>query len=203
MNVFVLCVGRSGSLSFANACKHFSNYTAGHESRSTIIGADRFDFPPSHIEVDNHLGLQLGHLEERYGDCAHYVHLTRDRERVAGSFARLIDSPVSNVRSFATGVLMRPHLKGEEVLAASQDYVDTVNANIRAFLRYKTRTSFVDIDDSVESFIAFAKDIGAEGDIGAAIQVLRTPSNLKINPRYPHKGKGLVAFVTRIFTGTS
>ncbi|WP_147448260.1 hypothetical protein [Mesorhizobium sp. YM1C-6-2] len=196
MNVFVLCTGRSGSASFAKACKHFTNYSAAHESRSRVFGPGRFDYPPNHIEVDNHLAFQLGYLHQRYGNDACYVHLVRDRERVAKSFVRLIDSPVSNVRGFATGVLMRPELTDEELWAASLDYVDVVSANIKAFLRDKTRTHFVDIDDPVEAFLAFAEDIGAEGDLDAAVNTLTTPSNLKLNTAYAQK-KNLLQYIPK------
>ncbi|GGA66833.1 hypothetical protein GCM10011521_01190 [Arenimonas soli] len=33
MNVFVLCTGRCGSVSFARASAYLTNYTAGQESR--------------------------------------------------------------------------------------------------------------------------------------------------------------------------
>ena len=37
-HIFVLSPGRSGSKTFAEACKHLINYTSAHESRGGKIG---------------------------------------------------------------------------------------------------------------------------------------------------------------------
>ncbi len=188
MNVFVLCTGRSGSATFARACGHFSNYTSGHETRARIIGAaERLAFPGNHIEVDHHLNRQLGALEERYGDSATYVHLLRDREAVARSMARLIDGPYSSPRAFAASMLMRPHLQADDVLPVCLDYVDTVTANIRAFLRHKPRVHTIHMESPGEAFDAFAAAIGAEGDLDAARRELATAHNRKRDVAYARK----------------
>ena len=83
LNVFVLCTGRCGSVTFARACRFIDNYTAGHE---TAHGYN-LEYPDRHIEVDNRLSWFLGRLDERYPD-AYYVHLLRRREDVVQSFAR-------------------------------------------------------------------------------------------------------------------
>lgn len=46
MNVFVLCTGRCGSVTFVEACKHVTNYTSAHESRAGIAGPGRVQYPP-------------------------------------------------------------------------------------------------------------------------------------------------------------
>src|SRR5664279_6422416 len=89
MNVFVLTTGRAGSESFIAACKHLTNYTAGHESQVSRLGPDRIQYPDRHIEADNRLAWFLGRLEERYGDEAFYVHLVRDRAATAASLVRV------------------------------------------------------------------------------------------------------------------
>lgn len=181
MNVFVLCAGRSGSVTFAKACGHFTNYSSGHETRANIIGPEaRFSYPANHIEVDNHLSLQLGHLEQRYGDDAYYVHLTRDAAKTATSHARLFDTPASNVAHYSAGVLMRPMiLSDRERMAAAVDYVATVGANIGAFLRDKSKQIAINIDSPEEAFRRFATDISAIGDLDAALITLKRPSNQK------------------------
>ncbi len=185
MNVFVLCTGRSGSTTFAKACEHFTNYASGHETRTRIIGPEeRFAYPENHIEADNHLSMQLGHLQRRYGDAAFYVHLTRDRERVAASFERLIDSPYSNIRAFAAGVLLQPWLEPADVPAACLDYVDTVNANIEAFLAGKPLALRMDIDEPQPAFDQFMKRIAAEGDLEAARCAITERHNRKSNAYY-------------------
>ena len=51
MNVFVLCTGRCGSVTFIESAKHIANYSAGHESRTYEIGSARFAYPPDHVEA--------------------------------------------------------------------------------------------------------------------------------------------------------
>ena len=90
MNVFVLTTGRSGSVTFAEACRHITNYTAGHETRVGLVGDDRLAYPGDHIEVDDRLAWLLGRLEDAYGDAAFYVHLRRDEQR----YGRQPDAPL-------------------------------------------------------------------------------------------------------------
>ena len=81
MNVFVLCTGRCGSMTFAKACGHISNYTSAHESRKQLkpkAPRERFIYLDFHIEVDNRLAWFLGTLNEIYGTNAFYVHLKRE-----------------------------------------------------------------------------------------------------------------------------
>ena len=46
MNIFVLCTGRCGSVTFTKACQHITNYTCTHESRVSLLGEDRLNYPP-------------------------------------------------------------------------------------------------------------------------------------------------------------
>ncbi|MEW8461604.1 MAG: hypothetical protein AB2653_14955 [Candidatus Thiodiazotropha endolucinida] len=78
MNIFILNAGRCGSTTFVQACQHISNYSAAHESRSTLTGKQRLSYPDNHIEADNRLCWLLGRLEREYGNDAYYVHLTRN-----------------------------------------------------------------------------------------------------------------------------
>jgi hypothetical protein len=163
-HVFVLCTGRCGSVTFAKACKHFTNYTAGHET-NRHSGPARLDYPEGHIEVDNRLAWFLGGLEERYGDDACYVHLLRDEEQVAASYDRRWNHGTSLVRGFDEGICMHRE-PGPE---AARDLAATVNANIRAFLRNKPHVITGDIDDVRSWFPRFASAIGAAGDVDAAL----------------------------------
>jgi len=171
-HVFVLCTGRCGSVSFAKACGHFSNYTAGHET-NRHPGSARFVYPEAHIEVDNRLAWLLGGLDERYGDDAFYVHLMRNEEQVAASYDRRWHHQTSLMRAFDRGISMHR----ESVPEAARDLVATVNANIRAFLRHKTHVVSGDIDDVTSWFPAFATAIGAEGDLVAAVAEFRVRHN--------------------------
>jgi hypothetical protein len=70
MNVFVLSPGRCGSVTLAYACRHATNFRAGHETNCRLLGGQRFGYPPNFIEIDNRLSWMLGRLERAYGDKA-------------------------------------------------------------------------------------------------------------------------------------
>ena len=109
-NVFVLCTGRCGSVTVATACGHLTNFTAGHETRAARILENRFAYPPNHIESDNRLSWHLGGLGQRFDDKdVLYVHLKRDRDAVARSYAKRWDSKfrASMMRAFGHGIVMR------------------------------------------------------------------------------------------------
>ena len=165
MNVFVLCTGRCGSVTFSRACSHITNFTAGHESRSKLPGPDRVTYPRQHIEVDNRLSWFLGRLEQRYGDNARYVHLTRDRKQVGGSFNRRWHLRTSIMRAYAEQICM---VSPKDPLEICYDYVDTVTANINAFLRDKTHAMAFAMEDHADAFPAFWRWIGAEGNLDSA-----------------------------------
>ena len=84
MNIFVLCTGRSGSVSLYKICKHIENYTSDHESRKSLD----FSYNENHIEIDNRLCWFLGRLDQTYGDNAIYVHLKRDKNKIAESYSK-------------------------------------------------------------------------------------------------------------------
>lgn len=165
MNVFVLCTGRCGSTTFHRACEHIENYTAGHETRKLLIGRERFEYPTRHIEVDNRLSWLLGRLNQRYGDSAYYLHLTRDETDTADSFNRRWSGTHSIIRAYAEGILS----SRDRNAAICIDYCRTVNANIRAFLQSKSRVMEFRLEEASRHFPAFWRAIGAEGDLSAAL----------------------------------
>ncbi len=170
MNVFVLTTGRSGSLTFAEACRHITNYTSGHETRVGLIGADRLAYPDRHIEVDDRLAWLLGRLEEAYGDRAFYVHLVRDDRAAASSRARRWNKPL--MRAYRNGILwdVSPDVSRMEL---ALDLNHTVSRNIELFLRDKSQVMRIDIDTATQTFPELWSRIGAEGDLGAALAELR------------------------------
>lgn len=166
MRVFVLCTGRCGSTTFTYACKHMTNFTAGHETRAKFIGSERLEYPDDHIEIDNRLSWLLGRLESAYGDDAYYVHLQRDRREVAESYARRMSNPASIGAAYKTSILMDgPH----EDLDVCLDVTETMVANIEHFLRDKTYVMEVSLENIEEDFARFWDWIGAEGDKAAAL----------------------------------
>ena len=138
-NVFVLGTGRCGTMTFSAACAHFDNFSASHESRTSLLGADRFDYPDDHIEVDNRLSWFLGELDRRFDDDeTFYVHLTRSSDEVVDSYARRWDAGFrSNIgRAFGYGIVIRANeWPPEDVESVLRFYVDTVTSNVDAFLR--------------------------------------------------------------------
>jgi len=166
MNIFVLCTGRCGSTTFARACAHMTNYTVGHETRSGLIRDDRLAYPPEHIEVDNRLAWFLGRLDRAYGDTAHYVHLTRNREATGQSFRRRYDSGI--LYGYRSSVLMGlADTATPDVVCA--DYVDTVTENIHLFLLGRSRVSKVEVETARVGFEGFWQAIGARGSLAAAL----------------------------------
>ena len=168
MNVFVLGTGRCGTMTFVRACEHLDNYTSGHESRARLLGGERFDYPDDHIEADNRLSWFLGELGRRHPEAL-YVHLLRDPEAVTASFLRRWDSTfrASIIRAFAHGVLTAT-ADWDDPEAVCRFYVDTVTANIEAFLATKQAMT-LHLEEARQQFPAFLERIGAQGDLTAAV----------------------------------
>jgi len=177
MNVFVLTTGRTGSLSFERACEHINNYTAAHESRSQLTGDARLNFPDNHIEIDNRLSWFLGQLDQAYGDNAIYVHLKRDENAVAKSYARRWNRETSIVRAYAYGVLklQEHHIKNPE--AVCLDFVKTTNANIESFLKDKSKSMTFDLEHLETDFEKFWQLIDAQGDFNQALEAFKSGHN--------------------------
>ncbi len=166
MNVFILNTGRCGSTTFIHACRHIGNYSAGHESRARMIGAARLAYPERHIEADNRLAWCLGRLDAAYGDRAYYVHLSREREKVAASFARRREFGI--MKAYREGILLEGE-PGQSAHALALDYLDTVEANIALFLKDKKNRMDFRLEHAKEDFRAFWHWIGAEGDLDRAL----------------------------------
>ncbi len=189
MNVFVLCTGRCGSTTFIEACRHMTNYTAAHESRRPAAsggvrgGYSELLYPKRHVEADNRLSWFLGTLDETYGRDAFYVHLLRDREEVARSFLSRWENRSANIIfPFAWGILTHPRSRVEALserqrLEIGRQYWDTVNANIRQFLRDKALKMTMRLEEIKSPFEQFWHRIGAEGDLAAALDVWNTRHN--------------------------
>ena len=166
VNVFVLSTGRSGTHSFAAACGHMTDYTAGHETRISLVGDERLAYPPDHIEADNRLTWLLGRLEDRFGDDAWYVHLTRDDTATAQSFVARYRKGI--MHAYRTAIINKPSADIEP-LEMALDYVHTVNRNVAAFLTGKSHVMEVRLDHAKDDFRVFWTWIGAEGDLDAAL----------------------------------
>jgi hypothetical protein len=167
-NIFVLCTGRCGSMTLARACAHLTNRSSAHESRTHLLGADRLAYPPRHIEIDNRLSWLLGRLDRTWGDRAAYVHLTRDADEVARSYAARAHQGI--LKAYRNDIIARSRFKNRkaQVIDFARDYVDTVTDNITHFLRDKTHVLPMTLETLAEDFETFIGWSGAEGDLAAA-----------------------------------
>lgn len=169
MNVFVLCTGRCGSVTFAKACLHLTNFSTGHESRCRIIGEGRLQYPDEHIEIDNRLAWFLGSLDKRYGPRAFYVHLLRDPEAVAQSYAKRWPLQHSVVRAFGHGIVPCNGRPESDPIEMSRFMVSEVNANIEAFLKDKPNQMTIHLEAIRCQFPEFLNRINAAGDLEQAL----------------------------------
>lgn len=165
MNIFVLNAGRCGSTTFIKACSHITNYTALHESRVHLTGSERLAYPDNHIEADNRLSWLLGRLDREYGDNAFYVHLHREREASAESFAKRSDFGI--MQAYREGILLGGD--GQTPQEIAQDYLDTIESNIALFLKDKTQKMDFQLVNAKDDFSVFWERIGAKGDLDQAL----------------------------------
>lgn len=179
MNVFVLNSGRCGSMTFIAACRHITNFTAGHETRVQLLGTDRLAYPSNHIEADNRLSWLLGRLDAAYGDAAYYVHLTRARDKVAASFARRADFGI--MKAYSEGILLHDAGVVLSPVVIAEDYLATVESNIALFLRDKRQTMHFRLENAQEDFAVFWRWIGAQGDMAAALAEWSTRHNASVD----------------------
>jgi hypothetical protein len=143
-----------------------TNYSSGHETRVGLVGPDRLAYPEDHIETDDRLSWFLGRLDAAYAGDAFYVHLTRDDEATAASRVRRWNKPM--MRAYRNGILwdVDPDIDRLEV---ARDLNETVNANMRLFLRDRPLQMTIAIETARESFPEFWERIGAEGDLEGAL----------------------------------
>ena len=166
MNVFILSTGRCGSMTFSKASQHISNYSSGHETRLPLIGHERLAYPENHIESDNRLCWILGRLDYVYGDNAIYVHLTRNKQEVAESYARRHDFGI--MKAYREGILLGGDPSVSD-LDVALDYIETVESNIILFLNNKSRILNFKLESAKQDFKFFWDYIGAEGDYDSAV----------------------------------
>lgn len=179
-NVFVLCTGRCGSLTFSRAARHIRNFTTGHETRSFLTGPARFAFPKRHIEVDNRLAWTLGRLQNAFGDNAHYVHLIRDRDAVAASF--LARRKYGMIKAYREAHLLNINLRAPATpdLDVAMDMIDTITQNIHHYLADKTHVLTMRLETIDHDFATFWDWIGASGTPDAALAEWRTRHNATV-----------------------
>jgi len=167
MNIFVLSTGRCGSTTFIKACKHISNYSSGHESRIGCLGPERLAYPNNHIESDNRISWFLGRLDKIFGRDACYIHLMRDVTETAKSYSTRL-RPGMILPIYARGIHIKTPAK-MNALQVGLDYCETVNANIKMFLKDKPLKMDFRLSSATEDWQKFWQKIDAQGDFNAAI----------------------------------
>lgn len=181
MNVFILTTGRTGSMTLAKACSFIENYSSAHESRCAEIGEERLNYPENHIEIDNRLSFYLGSLDRKYGDNAFYVHLIRDEADVATSYNRRWHYKYHSImRAFANYIkyLNCDALTTKQLMDLSIEYVNITNDNILLFLRDKTKTCEIKMENFQEDFKHFWNRINANGTLELALNELTIRHNV-------------------------
>jgi len=192
MRIFILSTGRCGSTAIEKACQHIENYTSGHESLVRYFGENRFHYKDNHIESDNRLCWHLGQLQKLYGDTAFYVHLRRDRDKVAKSFMQRYFLG-SIVDSFCGAIKKSPPelMTKEERLQACYDYVDTVNDNIEHFMSDKKSKMVINLENITDDFTELWHRINAKGNLKSALNEFKIKHNpsakRKLHLRYRMK----------------
>lgn len=174
-NVFVLCTGRCGSVTFSKACAHIENFTTGHETLAEKLGPERVAYPARHIEVDNRLAWFLPRLGRAFPDAL-YVHLWRDEQAVAESYNRRWTSPVAMMPAYRNGILKLA--RGADALDVCLDMVRNVELAISEFLTDKASMDFP-LSEAKALFPELWRRIGAEGDLSLAVaewDILHNPS---------------------------
>ena len=175
MNVFVLCTGRTASVTFTSACRRITNFTTSHEQNSRKLFGERMVYPDNHIEIDNRLTWHLGELAEAWGDRARYVHLMRDHEAVATSFDSRWGQRGSMVQAYKDGILRLP--RAEPDIAYARDMIASQEANIREFLSHREHVMVFRVENWKQDWPAFWTWIGAEGDFRGARRRFRAQRN--------------------------
>ncbi len=166
MNIFILNTGRCGSTTFIKACQHMTNYTSSHESRAIYTGDSRLNFPLQHIEADNRLSWFLGRLDEKYADDAFYVHLKRNKPDVIESFKKRHQYGI--MKAYKEGILLGGS-DSQTADAIATDYIDTIEANIKLFLKDKTKIINFNLENAENDYKKFWNAISAEGNLSAAL----------------------------------
>lgn len=182
MNIFVLCTGRSGSVTFIKACSHIQNFSSSHESLSHAVGGQRMAYPANHIEADNRLSWLLGRLDEEFGDDAYYVHLHRDLLETARSFQARYDRGI--IQAYRSQILMGGEGRNQDLdsIDFCIDYCKTVDANIRLFLKDKTHKMDFALERAKSDFTRFWNWIEASGDLNAALAAWEVRHNSTSSP---------------------
>jgi hypothetical protein len=176
MRVFVTGTGRCGTVTFAKACRHISNYTAGHETKTGAVTDLRY--PDRHIEVAPHLVWVMPQLLDKYPN-AFWVHLRRDATACITSLSKR--QSLFKFAAFAHGFKLKPDANKPVILRqlAALHY-HNVNGAIEAFLEARRCPEFcmtIHIEGAAKLWPTFCKSIAAQDARAKALQTLKHKHN--------------------------
>lgn len=168
MQVFVTSVGRTGSVSFREACR-YTQYRTGHETKNGLL-----EYPDDFIEVSPHLRHCVAHLAAKYPE-AKWVHLKRAPEACIASLARLDRGAV--MRAYET--LHSSILPSTQLIDIAFRYywseIDVIEAQLeRVPADQRMELHLETISDAWPLFWAW---IGAEGDLDGSLASWRVVRN--------------------------
>jgi hypothetical protein len=129
MRVFVTGTGRCGTSTFYHACKHITNYTCGHETKTGPKRICDLEYPDNHIEVSSHLALFIPLLRQRYPDAL-WVHLIREKNACVKSLA---SQSSDNLERWSLNWFEAAPAKSE-LPEVAELYYHTINSLIQASL---------------------------------------------------------------------
>ena len=117
-------------------------------------------------------------MDEKYGDDAFYVHLTRELEATINSFTKR--SSYGIMRAYKEGILLDDSVLTDNKNIA-RDYIQTVTANIQFFLKDKTKKMEFQLENAQQDFVTFFQAVNAEGDLQLALNEWGTAHNASID----------------------
>ena len=168
MRVFIFGAGRCGSVSWTTACQYASNYSAAHESK-----VRDWIYPDQHIEVNPQLRAVLPELVKQYPGSM-CVWLRRDFDATVASFCR---RPHWVDHWWGLAHKVRP-VDFRESVRIAVAWLDTQSATTWARLDGPKMTVW--LERWREDFPRFWSEIGAVGDLAAALRVFETPLNTSV-----------------------
>lgn len=169
MRVFVVGTGRCGTMSFAKACGHFTNFTAAHETQTADLS-----FPDQHIESSAPLQVCLFELVDKYPD-AFFVHLWRMPDTCVPSLARCMKGDIMRAFSHTYHQVL-----GDDLLIVAARYYRFANESINLFLKHNVssdRQMKINMESAWDRWPVFIQKIGAEGDLAASRNSWKTKFN--------------------------
>lgn len=158
MRVFVTGTGRCGTSTFYHACRHMTNYTAGHESAACYYD---YQYPDWHIEASGGLSFFVGTLLKRH-PASKWVLLKRNRWDTIDS---LVKQSAESMRRFGQFWL---YMSDPDPFLAADVFYETVHDLIHAAVP-KGQLRVMEMERAKDDWRDFWKWIGAEGDFDASL----------------------------------